>query len=534
MITSVQKTARTHSGVTPYSGAWTEKEVTHLLRRTMFGATKADIDYFKNKSVSDAVDELLTPTSTKPSPPVNNYNNGRITDPDIALGQTWVNGPTNGALNNARMNSLRSWWIGEMINQERSILEKITLFWHNHFATEMLVYRDPIYGYRYQQLLRDNSLGDFKSLVRDITIDSAMLIYLNGYVNTKNAPDENYARELQELFTLGKGTDSQYTEGDVQQAAKILTGWRINRTTGESYFNPNLHDTSDKTFSAFFGNKVIKGQSGAAGENELDELIDMIFDEEEVAKFICRRLYMWFIYYEIDATTETNVITPLANTFRNNNYQIKPVLEELFKSEHFFDAVNQGCMVKSPTDFFVGLMRKFDVEFPDASKVADQYYFWFLVHQVCSGQQQAVGDPPSVAGWQAYYQAPQFHEIWINTDTLPRRNQISDVMISVGVRRGGEQLIIDAIRVAEMFDKPNDAKALVQDFIDYAYTLDVSADQKEHMESILTSGLSASYWTTAWDDYKADPSNTTLKNVVEFRLRTLLKYVMNLAEFQLS
>jgi hypothetical protein len=107
-------------------------------------------------------------------------------------------------------------------------------------------------------------------------------------------------------------------------------------------------------------------------------------------------------------------------------------------------------------------------------------------------------------------------------------------MISVGVRRGGEQLIIDAIRVAEMFDKPNDAKALVQDFIDYAYTLDVSADQKEHMESILTSGLSASYWTTAWDDYKADPSNTTLKNVVEFRLRTLLKYVMNLAEFQLS
>ncbi len=534
MITTVQKTARTLAGISTYSGSWTETEVNHLLKRSLFGSTKADVDYFLTKTMTDAVDELLSPSNFTPSPPVNNYNSGRITDPDIPLGETWVNGPTNAALNNARINSLRAWWIGGMINQDRSILEKMTLFWHNHFSTETQVYRDPIFGYDYQQLLRENSLGDFKKLTRLITIDPAMLVYLNGNYNTKNAPDENYGRELQELFTLGKGSDSGYTESDVQQAAKVLTGWRINRTNSSSYFNPNLHDTSDKTFSTFFGNKVIKGQTGARGESELDDLLDMIFSEDEVAKFMCRKLYRWFVYYEIDAATEANVIEPLADIFRNNNYQIKPVLSALFKSEHFFDVVNQGCLIKSPIDFTVGLMRQLDVQFPDSSKVEDLYYFWGVTSDVCAIQQQHVGDPPNVAGWPAYYQAPQFHEIWINTDTLPKRNQISDIMIMTGIRRNTTLLSVDPIRVADMFDKPEDANVLVDDLVASMYTLNISSDQKEHMRSFLLSGQAASYWTAAWNDYKADPSNATLKGVVNLRLQGLLKYIMNLGEFQLS
>ena len=534
MIASAQRTARTMAGLDTYTGSWTEKEVIHLLRRTMFGATRADINYFKAKSMSDVVDELLTPTQTNPSPPLNNYNSGRITDPDIALGDTWVNGPSNPALNNARMNSLRAWWAGLMLNQDRSILEKMTLFWHNHFATEMTVYRDPIFGYKHNKLLRDNALGDFKSLVRAVTVDPATLVYLNGERNTKRAADENYARELQELFTLGKGEDSKYTEEDVRAAARILTGWRNNRTNFESYFNPNLHDTDDKTFSSFFNNKTIKGQTGADGEKELDELLDMIFLQDEVAKFMCRKLYRWFIYYEIDAAAEQNVIEPLAVIFRNNNYQIKPVLSALFKSEHFYDAVNQGCLIKSPVDYSVGLMRQNGVQFPVSSKVVEQYYMWTIVYQVCSLQQQTFGDPPSVAGWPAYYQVPQYHEIWINTDTLPKRNQISDVMVLTGVRRGGEQIVIDPVAVAEMFDNPQDASKLVEDMVDYYYTLDVSSDQKEHMTSFLLSGQAASYWTLAWNAYKADPTNTTLRNVVALRLQGLLKYIMNLAEHQLS
>ncbi|MCO4818206.1 MAG: DUF1800 domain-containing protein [Bacteroidetes bacterium] len=534
MIASAQRTARTMAGIDTYKGSWTNNEVLHLLRRTMFGATKSDINYFASMSMSDAVDELLNPSSFKPSPPVNNYNNGRITDPDIALGDTWVNGPTNATLQNARVNSLRSWWYGQMLGQDRSILEKMTLFWHNHFSTETQVYRDPIYGYNHQQLLRENSLGDFKNLVKLITIDPAMLVYLNGERNTRRAPDENYARELQELFTLGKGEDSKYTELDVQQAARVLTGWRVNRTNYTSYFLPNLHDADDKTFSSFFGSKTITGQSGANGANELDDLLDMIFLQTEVSKFMCRKLYRWFVYYEIDAAAETNVIEPLAAIFRNNNYQVKPVLEALFKSEHFFDVVNQGCLIKSPIDYSVGMMRHNGVEFPTSANVVEQYYMWQIVGQVCALQQQNVGDPPNVAGWPAYYQIPQYHEIWINTDTLPKRNQISDIMILTGVSRNGQTMVIDPIVVAEMFDAPEDAATLVEDMVDYYYTLDVSSDQKEYMRSFLLSGQAASYWTDAWNAYQADPTNASLKNVVKLRLQGLVKYLMNLSEYQLS
>lgn len=534
MIANAQKTARTMAGISPYTGSWTENEVLHLLRRTMFGVSKSDLDYFATKTMSDAVDELLTPTSSKPSPPVNNYNNGRITDPDIALGDTWVNGPNNPALNNARMESLRSWWCGLMVHQDRSILEKMTLFWHNHFATETTVYRDPIFGYQHNVLLRENALGDFKKFVRAITIDPAMLVYLNGEKNTKRAADENYARELQELFTLGKGEDSNYTETDVQQAAKVLTGWRINRTSNTSYFNPNLHDIDDKTFSSFFNNKVITGKSGAAGEDELDDLLDMIFTSTEVSKYICRKLYRWFVYYDIDAAAETNVIEPLAAIFRNNNYQIKPVLETLFKSEHFFDVVNQGCLIKSPVDYSVGLMRQNKVVFPTASNVVEQYYMWTIVSQVCAIQQQNIGDPPNVAGWPAYYQVPQYHEIWINTDTLPKRNQISDVMVLAGVTRNGQKIIIDPISVVEEFDSPGDATKLVDALVTFYYTLNVSSDQKEQMLSFLLSGQATSYWTDAWNAYQADKNNNTLKTVVQLRLQGLFKYIMNLAEFQLS
>ncbi|MCB9260995.1 MAG: DUF1800 domain-containing protein [Flavobacteriales bacterium] len=534
MISATQKTARTQSGISAYSGSWTEKEVTHLLRRTMFGAAMDDIAYFNQKSMSDAVDELLAPVSSKPAPPVNAYNNDRITDPDIALGQTWVYGPYNANLNNVRLNSLKQWWTGLMIHQDRSILEKITLFWHNHFSTETEVYRDPIYGYNHQQLLRDNALGNFKNLVKLVTLDPAMLAYLNGSANTKNAPDENYARELQELFTLGKGPDSKYTESDVQQAAKVLTGWRINRTNYTTYFNASLHDSSDKVFSTFFSSTTISGKTGAAGATELDVLLDLIFSREEVAKFICRKLYRWFVYYEIGEAEETNVIAPLADIFRNNNYDIKPVLAALLKSEHFFDVANQGCLIKSPVDFTVGMMRQYDIVFPDNSYLEEQYYFWSIVWQACVIQQQNIGDPPNVAGWPAYYQVPQYHEIWINTDTLPKRNQIGDILALAEVSRNGLSIKIEPTAVAEMFPKPESATDLVNDMVKYFFTLDVSSDQKEYMRSFLLSGQAESYWTAAWNDYQADKTNAVKKNVVTLRLRGLVKYIMNLAEYQLS
>ncbi|MES2882410.1 MAG: DUF1800 family protein, partial [Bacteroidota bacterium] len=360
---------RTQSGINPYNGAWTDNEVQHLLKRTMFGSTKTDIDYFKTRTVSQAVDELINPTAPLPAPPLNDYT-ASMADPAVPAGQTWVNAPTNdGTLNSLRRQSFKKWWTGLMINQDRSIREKITLFWANHFGTETNDIGNAHWAYWHHQLLRQQSLGNYKTLLKAVTIDAGMLRYLNGYLNTNSAPDENYARELQELFTIGKdGVTGMapYTEDDVKKAARVLTGWRINGTTFASYFDATRHDSTAKTFSSFYNNTTIAGRTGAAGANETDDLLTMIFAKNDVAKYFCRKLYRWFVYYKIDSATETNVIEPLANIFRNNNYDIKPVLSALLKSENFFDVLNQGCIIKSPADHVVGSLREFGVAFPTA------------------------------------------------------------------------------------------------------------------------------------------------------------------------
>jgi uncharacterized protein (DUF1800 family) len=295
--------------------------------------------------------------------------------------------------------------MGLMINQDRSIREKLNLFWHNFFATETNEIGNAQYVYKHHNLLRSSCLGNYKTLIKDITLDPAMLVYLNGQLNTATAPDENYGRELQELFTVGKDGGAPYTENDVKEASKVLSGWRNNSTTFSAYFTASRHNTTNKVFSSFYNNTTIVGRSDAtAGDVELNELLNMIFNTQEVAKHVCRRLYRWFVYYEIDANTENNIIVPLANIFRTNNYEIKPVLNTLFKSEHFFDVLNQSCLIKSPLDLMVGLCREFNVVFPDSSDYISNYGLWNWLVNYGNNMQQNLGDPPDVAGWKAYYQ----------------------------------------------------------------------------------------------------------------------------------
>lgn len=530
---AITKQARTNAGVAQYNGTWGKDEVIHLLNRTTFGCRVEDVDYFVGKTMSQAIDELLNVDYTPPSPPINDYN-GRNIDPIVPAGQTWINN-YNGQFNGARRNSFKRWWAGQMINQDRTIREKMVMFWHNHFATEMQVYAWANFAYTQNALLRANCLKDFRSLVKDITLDPAMLVYLNGERNTKTAPDENYSRELMELFTLGKGPDSKYTESDVIEGAKILTGWRINKSNGQVYFQANRHDTTDKIFSSYFGSTIVYGKTGNAGEEEIDDLLTMIFRQNEVAKYIARKLYRWFVYYDIDEATEANVITPLANTFRSNNYQIKPVVEQLLKSEHFFDKVNRGALIKSPVDYTIGISRFFDISYPPASDFVNQYLAWNINVSATSIQQQNIGDPPSVAGWPAYYQVPQYHELWVNSDTLPKRNQISDYLIQFGYNVGSYKLKIDTLHFAKKFTNVADPVKFIDDLLQYMHTLEVEQAQKDYMRSILLSGqVKDEYWTNAWNDYYNDQNNDTFQSVVGLRLIQLIKYLMNLSEFQLS
>ncbi|MBS1607568.1 MAG: DUF1800 domain-containing protein [Bacteroidetes bacterium] len=533
---------RTESGLMSYSGAWTINEVTHLLKRMMFGATKADVQHFLSMSMSQAVDELLNPVAPLPTPPVNDYS-ASVTDPAIAAGQTWINNPapeTSKDLNEARCASFKSWWIGSLINQDRSVREKLTLFWANHFGTQASVIKLSHLVYKHNDLLRKNCLGNFKQMVKEVTIDGGMLRFLNGYLNEKNAPDENYGRELQELFTIGKDPVTNigpYTEGDVQTAAKVLTGWSINDTTLAVSFDPAKHDTSDKQFSSFYGNTVVTGQAGANGALETDALIAMLFQKSHVSEFICRKLYRWFVYYDIDAGDEANVIQPLAQIFRENNYDIKPVLSALFKSEHFFDVLNQSCIIKPPVDHVIGCMREFGVSFPD--KVAayqDAYNMWETLLWSMGEVNQLIGEPPSVSGWEAYYQAPQFHEIWINSDTLPKRNQFTDTMISFGFTQGQSTLKIDTLAFTQTLPNPSDPNALVNDAVALLYRMPISDTTKQMIKQqiLLSNQTSDYYWTNAWNAYLAEPTNQMVANVVSTRLKSFYQYLMNMAEYQLS
>lgn len=534
-------TGRTSTGIHPYTGQWTKNEVVHLLKRTMFGASANDIAYFSQRTMDESVDELLTITSPMPDPPLKDYDAGMALNPDsdIDAGTTWVYNYTQDEdIGELRKKSFKKWWIGVLINQPRNIREKMTLFWHNHFSTEMASNQNANFAYKHHTLLRQNCLGNFKTLAKAITIDPLMLVYQNGERNGKWAPDENFARELQELFTLGKENNPNYTEEDVKAAARVLTGWRNDRDLNASYFDTTQHDTGNKTFSSFYNNKVIQGKNGdTAGDEELDELIDMIFSKgAEASKYIVKELYRWFVYYEIDQSAEENVIAPLALMLQNHNWDIAPVLTTLLKSEHFFDIMNQGCLIKNPADFVVGACREMQVPFPGSSDYQSSYAVWSVLQHYCSQMQQDLGDPPSVSGWPAYYQIPTFHEMWINNDTYPKRNQFTDTLIFNGFTTNNFELKADTVAFAKSLSNPGDPAILIEDSLSILYRIQLSAQIKEQLkrEILLTGQANDYYWTNAWNTYIANPTDMMAYQTVHTRLNDLYKYLLALPEYQLS
>jgi len=534
------KPARVLSGINPYAGQWTTNEVIHLLKRTMFGAKKADVDYFLGRTVSQSVDELMNPTAPNPTPPIKEYVTSTqpgTPDTNIAQGTTWVNDINNdGTVQSQRSASYKKWWTGVLVNQDRSIKEKMNFFWIDHFGNESSDIGNANWVYKQHTTIRQHTLGNFKQMVRDITLDYGMLRYLNGYLNTATAPDENYGRELQELFTLGKGPDSKYTEGDVKEAAKVLTGWRVNGANYTTFFDPTKHSSANKQFSSFYNNTIITGRTGAtAGDLELNDLLNMIFAQNEVAKFLVRKFYRWFVYYEIDAATEANVITPLADIFRSSNYDIKPVLTTLFKSEHFFDIANQGCVIKTPMDVVIGSMREFEVNMPLATDWDTNYGHWNTLYSWMINMGVNLHDPPNVAGMPAYYQEPAFHEIWITTDSLPKRNQFTDVMTNSGYLRNGFRMQFDFTTIAKTFSNPGNPNDLLKDALNYLYRIQVSPQTMVQMKTqmLLSNQLYDYYWTNAWSAYISNPTTANF-NTVNTRLKDLFRYIMNLSEYQLS
>ncbi|HVZ40516.1 MAG TPA: DUF1800 domain-containing protein [Candidatus Kapabacteria bacterium] len=406
------------SGLEPYvpSAAmpWDAERVGHLLRRATFMPTWTEINMMMAVTPSQAVDQLLNAPSQPQAPGIANNVTESLDGLDITL-QNQVK-----AQWGADMANFRSWYVNVIQNAGLTLVEKMAFFWSGHFTSQFELADDIIQAplmYRQNQLFRDRAFANLKDLVMDITLDGAMLVYLGGDLNNASAPNENYGREVLELYTTGLG---QYTEGDVQNAARILTGWRIARFSDKpapngmftTYFDAKNHDIDGKEFMtiSFPARDVSTNTEFIVKRDEVRKLVDTIFEQRQraVAEFICRKIYRFFVYSNPAATDEA-VISAMADLFIANSFEIKPVMSALLKSAHFFDNANIGAQIKTPAEFEVGLARVLHGgrDVAGDMKLLDQELF----------------NPPNVSGWPGY-------RSWITTTTFPVRADVSHGIIS--------------------------------------------------------------------------------------------------------
>jgi uncharacterized protein (DUF1800 family) len=362
----------------------------HLLARTGFGPTDAEVRTYATLSRGDAVARLLRETrATAVTPP-----------PLFAVETGTIRRPGRDASDEERKAfvqeqaryglEMRAWWVREMLATPSPLTERMTLFWHNHFVSSQQKVRVARLMYAQNALLRANALGNFGTLLHASAKDPAMLVYLDSAQNRKGQPNENFAREVMELFTLGEG---RYSEQDIKEAARAFTGWSLSRDTGDYMFRPALHD---------YGSKSVLGKSG---QLDGDAVLDILLAQQATSEFLTTKLWREFVSPDPDPRE----VKRIAANFRGSGYDIKVVLRELMLSDAFWARENRGTLVKSPVEFVVGTLRQLEVQPASGLPFA----------LVAAGMGQNLFSPPNVKGWPG-------GNVWIDTNTLLARKQFVD------------------------------------------------------------------------------------------------------------
>jgi uncharacterized protein (DUF1800 family) len=520
----------------PYTGPWTKTEAAHLLRRTMFGATYQQIADAVSNGMNATVSSLLQ------IPSIGDPLAYDAAETIVASGTTWINAvyppDITGAQNveNARLKSMAAWMMGRINNEGVSIAEKICLFWHNHFAATLA--NDSRATYTYYMLLRSHALGNFKQMVKDVTIDPCMLLFLNGATNTLYSPNENYARELLELFTIGKGPQigvgdyTNYKEEDVAAGAKILTGYLVDGlrsstlTSVTANFNTVLHDTTTKQLSSHFGNATVTNQ----GATEYSAYIDVIFQQNQVANYICTKLYRYFVNYDLTTAVTTNVIPEMAATMIANNYDILPVLDQLFKSEHFYDVALRGSIIRGPLETIFAMFNTSQSKPTFTLPVNSDLYL--TIYGFAGQMNQGYATPPSVAGWPEYYQAPAFSQLWLNANNIKSRFDFAAyITLYTGIPSGGNNFKIKALQLVDGLSNPSNAQTVIDDLCTVFFSKTISVAQNLTLKLILTGGQPDFEWNLQYTDYINNPGNTTFSNPVKQRVESVLYKIFQMPEF---
>ncbi|GAB3014893.1 DUF1800 domain-containing protein [Spirosoma pulveris] len=542
--------------LSPYTTVLTVTTAAHLLRRATFGPTPAEIRDFTGLTAQEAVARLIGNSHFAVPPPVD------LNETKATSGQPFMALPFDPDRNYELGQCVRYWWLALMTASGTApgLLEKLSLFWQNHFVVTRTVVGDYRFIYQYIQFIRANALGNFQALVIGMTKEPAMLAYLNGDQNQVGRPNENYARELQELFTVG-AVDSDgamnYTEDDVKAAARVLTGWghtnqnAIGSTSISTTFTSSLHDAANKSFSAHYNNTVIQGRAesasngDSAGDAELNDLVAMLLQHPQCPRFICRKLYRWYVNPIVTPAIETNVIGPLADFFASpaNNFAIQPVVEKLLTSQVFFDTVNIGTFVKSPAELILGSMRFFSQPVPDmvTDSVAFRKYFEFVFYQM-NDMQMGLIDQPAVLGYDAYYQTG-LTRLWINTTTIGLRGNLTDAYIWRWLEiKPGYTLGIDLLawmrasqpNFSDVIGTPAitcvDVLARLQENL---FAVELSPAQTDFLiDTILMQGVPRTDWLYEWNAYRRQPTDSVSQFGVLWRLRNLMRYMLRMAEYQ--
>ena len=369
----------------------------HLLARTGFGPTDAEVLAFAPLTRGEAVAKLLreTRTTAVTPPPASAIDTSPLRPPrgenvPEAERKAFVQQQIREGL------ALRGWWIQEMLATPSPLTERMTLFWHNHFVSAQPKVRITRLMYRQNVTLREYALGSFGAFLHAIAKDPAMVLYLDSVQNRKGAPNENFAREVMELFTLGEG---RYTEQDVKEAARAFTGWSLERETGTFVFRARLHDDGTKTVL------------GRTGRLDGDAVLDILLARPETAEFVTTKLWREFVSPDPDPA----LVAVIARRFRESSYDIKVALRELLASDAFYAPENRGVLVKSPVELVVGTLRQLDLAPDNALPFA----------VAAAGMGQNLMSPPNVKGWPG-------GETWINTTTLLARKQYLDRVTRAG------------------------------------------------------------------------------------------------------
>lgn len=365
------------------------EDARHLLTRTGFSPTDAEVKAILGKTRQAAVLDIInrsTTRATTPPPawasePIVRYNTLTTEDAKKAEREQ----------QNRYGIALKAWWMTEMLQTTSPLTERMALFWHNHFATsqQKIRYSQPMY--QQHLLLRENALGNFRTLLHAIGKDPAMLAYLDGANSKKESPNENFAREVMELFTLGEANSGgNYTEADIKNAARAFTGWSIERDDFSYRYRAPTHDMNAKTLF------------GKTGNFTGDEALDIILEQPHVAVYLTDKLWREFVSPQPDAAE----VQRIAAQFRQSNYDIKIALRELLLSPAFWHEANRATLVKSPVELIVGTVRQFGFGYTDATPLALR----------TAGMGQNLFQPPNVKGWPG-------NMAWIDSTSLLDRKR---------------------------------------------------------------------------------------------------------------